>query len=195
MSTYKNIVSKFKNKRILVLGDLILDQHIQGSVSRISPEAPVPVVLQEGRPKYAPGGAANVAGNLRSLGAKVILIGCIGKDREGTIFLEDLNVNKMLEKSHGNLSRQISDMSWGILINMLKYKGNLYGRHIFEVNPKNTSKMCSTCRNIKEELKLSEREWQCKHCHSHHDRDFNASMNVLKLGQELPEYKALKASA
>ena len=111
------------------------------------------------------------------------------------IFLEDLNINKMLEKSHGNLSRQISDMSWRALIDMLKYKGDLYGKYVFEVNPKNTSKMCSTCRNIKEELKLSEREWQCKHCHSHHDRDFNASMNVLKLGQELPEYKALKASA
>jgi len=98
MSNYKNIISKFKNKRILVLGDLILDQHIKGSVSRISPEAPVPVVLQDGKPKYAPGGAANVAGNLRSLGAKVLLVGCIGKDREGTVFVEELKKRKISTK-------------------------------------------------------------------------------------------------
>lgn len=90
MSTYIDIISSFKNKNILVIGDVILDQHIQGSVSRISPEAPVPIVLQEGEATFAPGGAANVANNLKSLGAKVIILSRIGADNEGQIFLEEL---------------------------------------------------------------------------------------------------------
>ena len=60
-------VEKFRNKRILVLGDLMLDRFIWGSVSRISPEAPVPVVEVK-RESTQLGGAANVASNVRSLG-------------------------------------------------------------------------------------------------------------------------------
>ncbi|HRZ39580.1 MAG TPA: PfkB family carbohydrate kinase, partial [Candidatus Omnitrophota bacterium] len=58
----------------MVVGDVILDRYIQGSVSRISPEAPVPVVLEESF-SYQPGGAANVAHNLAALGAKVTQVG------------------------------------------------------------------------------------------------------------------------
>lgn len=90
MSRYRKIISQFKKKRILVIGDVILDQHVYGSVSRISPEAPVPVVTQEGEPLFSPGGAANVANNLRSLGAKVALTGRIGPDPEGRFFLAGL---------------------------------------------------------------------------------------------------------
>ncbi|MBN1869444.1 MAG: D-glycero-beta-D-manno-heptose-7-phosphate kinase [Candidatus Omnitrophica bacterium] len=81
---YNRICSKFYKKNILVIGDIILDRYIQGSVSRISPEAPVPIVVEESS-FYTPGGAANVAKNLRGLGAKVTLIGRIGKDSQGQI--------------------------------------------------------------------------------------------------------------
>lgn len=84
MSSYKAVISRFKNKKILVIGDVILDRYIQGSVSRISPEAPVPVVLEE-RSVYQPGGAANVAHNLAVLGAKAVQIGRIGNDFEGQL--------------------------------------------------------------------------------------------------------------
>lgn len=87
---YTHLISNFKGKRILVIGDVILDQHIRGSVSRISPEAPVPIVLQEGKSTFSPGGAANVANNLKSLGATVTLISRIGDDGEGRIFLSSL---------------------------------------------------------------------------------------------------------
>ncbi|MCK5083831.1 MAG: D-glycero-beta-D-manno-heptose-7-phosphate kinase [Candidatus Omnitrophica bacterium] len=89
MGTYEHIFSKFGRKNILVIGDVILDQYIQGSVSRISPEAPVPVVLEKDS-FYTPGGAANVAHNLRGLGAKVTLIGRIGNDPEGQILKRQL---------------------------------------------------------------------------------------------------------
>ena len=90
MDKYKKIISKFFSKKILVIGDIILDQHIVGSVSRISPEAPVPVVLQKEPATFSPGGAANVAYNLRSLGAKVTLVGRIGRDVEGKELLKGL---------------------------------------------------------------------------------------------------------
>ena len=90
MTAYKQLIYRFKGKKILVVGDVILDQHIHGTVSRISPEAPVPIVLQDGEPTFSPGGAANVASNLRSLGANVTLVGRIGKDNFGKIFLEAL---------------------------------------------------------------------------------------------------------
>ncbi len=90
MSQYRQIISQFKGKRILVIGDVLLDQHIRGSVSRISPEAPVPIVLQEEDPAFAPGGAANVANNLKSLGAFAMLVGRIGADEEGKILKREL---------------------------------------------------------------------------------------------------------
>ena len=84
MSKYNSIIRHFKGRRLLVIGDAVLDRYIKGSVSRISPEAPVPIVLQE-ESFYTPGGAANVANNLASLGADVTLVAKIGDDIEGGI--------------------------------------------------------------------------------------------------------------
>ena len=89
MSKYTNIIGRFKAKRLLVLGDLVLDRYIKGSVSRISPEAPVPIVLQE-ESFFTPGGAANVANNLSSLGSDVTLVGKVGDDIEGAILIKEL---------------------------------------------------------------------------------------------------------
>lgn len=85
----EKLLAKFKNKKILVAGDIILDVYAYGAVERISPEAPVPVVdLKE--ESYRLGGAANVALNLKTLGAEVVLIGTIGKDLYGNKVLEIL---------------------------------------------------------------------------------------------------------
>jgi len=89
MSKYNSIIRRFKGKRLLVIGDVVLDRYIKGSVTRISPEAPVPVVLQE-ESFYTPGGAANVANNLSSLGADVTLVSKIGDDIEGDILKREL---------------------------------------------------------------------------------------------------------
>src|SRR5580704_16312419 len=90
MSKYNSIIRHFKAKRLLVIGDVVLDHYIKGSVSRISPEAPVPIVLQE-ESFYTPGGAANVANNLSSLGADVTLVSKIGNDIEGGILKQELH--------------------------------------------------------------------------------------------------------
>src|SRR5215471_1690360 len=73
------ISSEFDRKRIIVLGDLMLDEFIWGRVRRISPEAPVPVVEVE-RQTIAIGGAGNVASNLLALGARPAPVGVIGDD-------------------------------------------------------------------------------------------------------------------
>ncbi len=80
-------VEAFSSSTILVVGDIMLDQFVWGEVSRISPEAPVPVVNVR-EETFLLGGAANVANNLRSLGAETLLSGVIGRDSFGEILLE-----------------------------------------------------------------------------------------------------------
>jgi len=83
----KKIVAKFSRKKILVVGDLILDHYIIGRVDRISPEAPVPVVWA-GKEEFVCGGAANVGLNLAALKAKASLCGVVGRDHFGRTLLE-----------------------------------------------------------------------------------------------------------
>ncbi len=85
----KSIIGHFKNKKILVIGDLILDEFIWGGVERISPEAPVPV-LWANKKSYMPGGASNVASNIRSLSATAMIVGVLGPDKNRDILLSEL---------------------------------------------------------------------------------------------------------
>jgi D-beta-D-heptose 7-phosphate kinase/D-beta-D-heptose 1-phosphate adenosyltransferase len=78
----KQILAEFPRQRILVVGDVMLDRFLWGKVSRISPEAPVPVV-EINRESLFPGGAANVARNLRALGSSVSILGVLGDDDTG----------------------------------------------------------------------------------------------------------------
>jgi bifunctional ADP-heptose synthase (sugar kinase/adenylyltransferase) len=76
--TLQKIVNRFPKVKILVVGDIMMDRFIWGKVSRISPEAPVPVVLVDNSDEsetFGLGGAANVANNIHSLGGKVLLCG------------------------------------------------------------------------------------------------------------------------
>jgi len=88
------ILDRAASKRILVIGDLMLDEFVWGKVGRISPEAPVPVVEVTGE-SFFPGGAANVARNLRELIDRVSVIGLTGKDRSGQQLRELLAERKI----------------------------------------------------------------------------------------------------
>ncbi len=88
------ILDRSASKRILVIGDLMLDEFVWGKVGRISPEAPVPVVEVTGE-SFFPGGAANVARNLRELVDRVSVIGLTGKDRSGQQLRELLAERKI----------------------------------------------------------------------------------------------------
>jgi len=85
----EQILDAVRGVRVLVVGDVMLDRYITGSVDRISPEAPVPVVRVEAE-SSALGGAANVAANVAALGASCRVVGCAGKDTAGEILREEL---------------------------------------------------------------------------------------------------------
>ena len=93
-SRYNRITSQFHKRTVLVIGDLMLDKYLWGHTDRISPEAPVPIV-EVNNIDFRPGGAANVALNLSSLGCNVIIIGVIGSDSDGENLLNLLNKYKI----------------------------------------------------------------------------------------------------
>src|SRR5665213_1731703 len=84
------IADKLSGQRVLVVGDLMLDEYIWGQVNRISPEAPVLVVEAE-RYSELPGGAANVVNNLCALGSIGVMVGVVGIDEAGTKLVDALN--------------------------------------------------------------------------------------------------------
>ena len=97
------------------------------------------------------------------------------------ICIEDLNVKGML-RNH-KLARSISDVSWSSFVAKLQYKADWYGREIIKVNqwfP--SSQICSECGHKDGKKPLDIREWTCPICHTHHDRDINASINILTEG-------------
>ncbi|HSG06976.1 MAG TPA: PfkB family carbohydrate kinase, partial [Longimicrobiales bacterium] len=84
------LLAAFRDVRVLVVGDLMLDRYISGAVDRISPEAPVPVVRVEEESARV-GGAANVAANVAALGAACHMVGCVGKDSAGEMLRDELS--------------------------------------------------------------------------------------------------------
>lgn len=94
MSGYEELFARFSTINVLIVGDVMVDSYVWGKVDRISPEAPVPVVSVEGK-EHRLGGAANVALNLKSLGAKPLLCSLIGSDDTGIIFAQLLKQQGM----------------------------------------------------------------------------------------------------
>ncbi len=95
MNELTQILNNFKQKNILVIGDIMLDKYIFGNVERISPEAPVQVVEVK-KENYLPGGAANVANNIAALNANAFMVGIVGDDNEANILMNELkkrNIN------------------------------------------------------------------------------------------------------
>lgn len=98
MQNIKELIEKFSKVKILVVGDVMLDRYWWGSVDRISPEAPVPVVKLN-KTSITVGGAANVAANIVGLGANALLVGLVGNDQESEILSEILE-NKRISSRH-----------------------------------------------------------------------------------------------
>jgi D-beta-D-heptose 7-phosphate kinase/D-beta-D-heptose 1-phosphate adenosyltransferase len=83
------LLERLRGVRVLVVGDLMLDRYVVGSVDRVSPEAPVPVVRVQSE-RTAVGGAGNVAANVTALGGSCAVVGCVGADAEGDLLIQAL---------------------------------------------------------------------------------------------------------
>lgn len=106
------------------------------------------------------------------------------------IYVEGLNVAGMVQNY--NLAKYIADAAFGEIFRELEYKAKWYGRTYLPLEryfP--SSKLCSTCGHLLEELPLSVREWDCPACGVHHDRDINAAINIKKAGQYLLKWLKL----
>ena len=100
--------------------------------------------------------------------------------------MEGLNIKGMVRNHH--LAKSISDAGWGQFFELLSYKAEEAGRVVIKVPRfEPTSKTCSECGAINQELTLSDRQWVCKSCGVLHDRDYNAAKNILRVGQTLQE--------
>lgn len=98
-----------------------------------------------------------------------------------TVCLENLNVEGLMKNK--NLAKAISDVSWYSFSRLLEYKAEWYGKNIIYIGRFDpSSKICSVCGNIFKELKLSDREWDCVKCSTHHLRDENAAKNIKTFG-------------
>ncbi len=97
------------------------------------------------------------------------------------IAVEKLNIDRMV-KNH-RLAKHIMDAGWNELVRMLIYKAEEAGGKVLFVNPRNTSKMCSRCKHIKEDLSLTDRIFKCDNCGLIIDQDINAAINIDTLGR------------
>lgn len=98
-----------------------------------------------------------------------------------TLFVEDLNVRGMQRNHH--LAKSVSDAAFGEFVRQLTYKGQWYGVNVVKIDRwAPSSKTCSACGAVNRGLKLSDREWTCVCCGTHHDRDYNASVNIKSFG-------------
>jgi len=109
LSRLEQILDRAPSMRIMVIGDLMLDEFVWGKVGRISPEAPVPVVEVTGESFY-PGGAANVARNLREFVDHVAVIGMLGKDRSGQ------QLRELLTAQNIDTSNAVEDETFSTIV-------------------------------------------------------------------------------
>ncbi len=93
-----SLIRSFQSKKVVVIGDVMLDVYLKGAVARISPEAPIPVVEINEKDRKIPGGAANVAANITALGGRAAIIGVMGKDSAGKELARQLK-NRKVETS------------------------------------------------------------------------------------------------
>ena len=99
--------------------------------------------------------------------------------RYDTICLENLNVEGMM-KNH-NLANSIQSASWSEFVRQIKYKSEWFGKNVIFIGRfEPSSKTCSKCGYVNDELTLRDREWVCPNCGEHHDRDINAAINIKR---------------
>lgn len=111
-----SIFETFSDKKIIIVGDVMIDTYLTGTVNRVSPEAPVPIVEFKKR-EHRLGGAANVALNIKALGAKPFICSVIGKDEEGDLFNKCIHDNNLSSKGVIQIDDRITTVKTRVIGN------------------------------------------------------------------------------
>jgi len=168
-TTYENIRSLKTKLKKLKYNQRQLSKKIKGSSSRNKQRKNLAVIHQK---------ITNIRKDyLHKVSTEIV-------KNHDIISVEDLGVKNIM-KNH-KLAQAMSDVSLGLFYNMLEYKANWNDKTIIKIDrffP--SSKMCSNCGWINQDLTLNIREWSCPSCGEKHDRDFNASKNILKQGLKI----------
>ena len=121
----------------------------------------------------------------------------LGKNHD-LITFEDLDIRGMIRNHH--LAKSIADASWGRIVQYTMYKAESAGTVVILVNPRDTSRKCSRCGNVRKDLKLSDRIYHCDACNLTMDRDMNAAINIRNaglnaVGRGTPEFTPVEIGA
>lgn len=135
--TVEKFIKGFKDKKVLIVGDVMVDAYMWGNVNRISPEAPIPIVSVKER-DYRLGGAANVALNISALGAEAILCSVIGKDDKGIVFKD------LLQKRNLNAEGIIQSNNRKTTVKTRVISG---GQHLLRVDEEDSHAISDESRN------------------------------------------------
>jgi len=115
-SDINRIFDRFNHQKVLIIGDVMIDSYLFGNVNRISPEAPVPIVAVQKR-THRLGGAANVALNIKAMGAKAILCSVIGDDEKANVFLDLMKKRNMTQQGIIKSKNRITTTKFRIIGN------------------------------------------------------------------------------
>jgi len=131
MSVFQNVIDHFSTKRLLVVGDVMLDRFIYGTVSRISPEAPAPVIMTAA-PDEAVGGAGNVARNLAALGASCDIVAVVGRDETAQ------RIHWQLSECLG-VTRALVEVSGRVTTLKTRFVASLHNTHLLRADTEETT--------------------------------------------------------
>lgn len=138
MAIAETIFEGFKNKKVLIVGDVMIDAYMIGGVERISPEAPVPIVSVKEK-KFRLGGAANVALNIAALGAKAYLCSIIGNDGNGQIFRNLLQEHKLPDTGIISSENRKTTCKTRVISN---------GQHLLRIDDEDTSQISTELKEL-----------------------------------------------
>lgn len=146
MNNLSALIDSFAGKRVMVVGDVMIDSYLWGVVDRISPEAPVPVVDVSNR-EERPGGAANVAVNIRALGATPLLCSVIGRDIKGDAFMRIMQEERLDSRGIYRSESRITTTKFRIIGNnsqMLRVDEE----HTHDLAPDDEFEFLNTCKAV-----------------------------------------------
>lgn len=176
MIDFKHIFKTFSDKKIIIIGDVMVDTYIKGKVNRISPEAPVPVVKFESK-EHRLGGAANVALNIKALSAKPFICSIVGNDDDATLLKKLINQNHLSDEGIISVDERITTVKTRIIGNNQQLI-RIDNEDVSDITSQMAYNLIETVKNIIEKEDVDAIIFQ----------DYNKGVLVPKVIEEIIEF-------